>query len=265
MLERVLPVVVGALLTVVVIGWLAGRVDEPRFTQGRLGEEVPGASLVAAGEDLLPPSAGSLARARGLSVAGNELEVVARRARGFFAGASTDSRVFVLWEGEPPPVGSTVDLLGVVEAAPKGEDPLDIGAAGAALVTEQGGYVAADEVQTDAPGATLVAGGQALLPPEAGALGAVAGTPVEGDELEVVARREAGFFAGASITSRVFVQWDGEQPPVGATVDVQGVAEGVPDGEDPLGIGAAGAEVVAEQGGYVRAEDVRIGAPPPAP
>jgi hypothetical protein len=150
-LERVLPVLVGALVTVAVIWWLAGRVDQPRVTGGALGGEVTGAALVAGGQDLLPPGPGSRARAEGLGVAGNELRVSSLRTRGFLAGADRGARVFVLWEGEPPPRGATVDVLGVVAPVPGPAALRRLDRSVAALVRTQGGYVAADEVQADAP------------------------------------------------------------------------------------------------------------------
>ena len=90
---------------------------------------------------------------------GDAVKVLSVTDGGLFVGTSPEDRMFVEYAGdvgvdEPtagtyrPAVGDLVDLEGPVAEAPKDPaDTLKLGAADAKVVTEQGAYVNADEVE----------------------------------------------------------------------------------------------------------------------
>lgn len=121
-------------------------------------------TLVARGENILPPPAGGLGGYVGEQATGKAVVVqsVVRGAQdpnqleGFFVGTSEQDRTYVEWGGEvgsneadfKPEVGQKVDLEGPVRPAP--QDPaktLKLDEADARVVSEQGGYVNADQVR----------------------------------------------------------------------------------------------------------------------
>lgn len=110
------------------------------------GEPLP-ATLVAGATPLLPLSDGILRKTAGTETQGSALTVLGITKQGFLAGSTELDRVYVLWVGEPPTVGTQVDLRGTVVEAP--DDPatdLALDADDAATVARLGGYIAANDV-----------------------------------------------------------------------------------------------------------------------
>ena len=115
-------------------------------------------TLTAAGTSLLSSAGGNIEGSVGQDATGENLKVLSVvEDEGFFAGTSEADRVYVEYGGDVgedeqdsglPQVGDTVNLTGPVRPAP--EDPaqtLNLDAAEAKVVTDQGAYVNAETVE----------------------------------------------------------------------------------------------------------------------
>jgi hypothetical protein len=90
----------------------------------------------------------------------------------------------------------------------------------------------------------------------AGALEAIVGQRVRGEDLLVLGLEQGGFFAGSSELDRFYVSWTGDPPPFRTRVDVRGVVRPFSARYDGLGLARSAELVVEAQGGYVLANEV---------
>lgn len=114
-------------------------------------------SLTARGESLLPVPAGGLGDFEGEPATGKDVTVQSVvKDEGFWVGSSQQDRVYVEYGGDvgtnenqgvEPNVGDRVNLTGPVRPAPANPaQTLNLSTADGRLVSEQGGYVNADNV-----------------------------------------------------------------------------------------------------------------------
>lgn len=180
--RRLLPLLLG-LLALLAVGallaaLLSGDDDERSATQsgqqqqdGGTAEGQSGGTAAAGGEDVLtasgnsvlPGDAARIGDAVGQTAEGKAVVVqsVVQNAEdpqaleGFWVGSSKQDRVYVEWGGDvgadeatyQPEVGQRVNLTGPVKAAPeKAARVLNLDAADARLVEQQGAYVNAEDV-----------------------------------------------------------------------------------------------------------------------
>lgn len=183
--RRLLPLLLG-LLALLAVGallaaLLSGGDDEQSATQsgqtqqqqqdGGTAEGQSGGTaaaggegvLTASGNSVLPGDAARIGDAVGQTAEGKAVVVqsVVQKAEdpqaleGFWVGSSKQDRVYVEWGGDvganeatyQPEVGERVNLTGPVKAAPeKAARVLNLDAADARLVEQQGAYVNADDV-----------------------------------------------------------------------------------------------------------------------
>lgn len=182
--RRLLPLLLGLLallaLAALLAALLSGDDDEQSATQsGQTQQQQDGGTaegqsggtaaaggegvLTASGDSVLPRDAARIGDAVGQRAEGKAVVVqsVVQNAEdpqaleGFWVGSSKQDRVYVEWGGDvgadeatyKPEVGQRVNLTGPVKAAPeKAARVLNLDAADARLVEQQGAYVNAEDV-----------------------------------------------------------------------------------------------------------------------
>lgn len=182
--RRLLPLLLG-LLALLAVGALLAAVlsgddDEQSATQsGQTQQQQDGGTaegqsggtaaagdegvLTASGDSVLPGDAARIGEAVGQTAEGKAVVVQSvmqnaedpQALEGFWVGSSKQDRVYVEWGGDvgadeatyQPEVGQRVNLTGPVKAAPeKAARVLNLDAADARLLEQQGAYVNAEDV-----------------------------------------------------------------------------------------------------------------------
>jgi hypothetical protein len=129
-----------------------------------------------------------------------------------------------------------------------------------------GGTGASGASGTTGSGATLTAGGAALLDGDADAIADHVGEDADGSGLEVLSVAKSGFFVGSSEADRQYVEFGGDvgddesdqvQPKVGDVVTLTGPVRPAPaDPGETLDLEDADAMLVEDRGAYINASRV---------